>query len=676
MGFSGHFLGFALVILVMKSCLRTPMADPRTSVAGLACNSSVSVSADVLANNFVPAMYNLSSLINQSGFGTTRVGEDPNAVYGLAQCYGDLNPTDCRLCFSEIRSILPKCYPKTGGRIFFDGCFGRYENFSFFSEGLDSVELKNCSSNTSSQPVAFREALTKVVGSVSLEALRRKGFAVGTESVSNLSIYALAQCWENLDKQTCNSCLQAAVSSIVSCSPSVDGRSLHAGCYLRYSNKPFWNTYGKNSSGKRKLIWSIVGSVLAGFLLLTGIGIWTMKRHSRSSKSRSFKDSMGSELSAAIIHSKLNFKYQELKRATDNFDSSKKLGQGSYGTVYKGVLPDGREVAVKRLFINTKQWADQFFNEVNLLNQLHHKNLVKLLGCSLDGPESLLVYEYYFNKSLDNFIFDLDQAKLLDWQMRVDIIQGVAEGLSYLHEDSEIRIIHRDIKASNVLLDDKLKPKITDFGLARSFAAEQTHLSTGVAGTLGYMAPEYVVHGHLTEKADVYSFGVLLLEIVTGQRCNTGTGGKPGEFLLAKIWSKYKANMVNTMIDRSIYETAIEEEYLHIVHVGLLCTQATPGYRPTMTKVVELLRRNKEHEDVIPTEPPFLDILGGEIQEAESSYLLSSTSGPSFSASSGFRKEVHAQGNSYLQLLNTPPDPNGMSTLNLQVRDCKFEQVG
>ncbi|KAK9278695.1 hypothetical protein L1049_028269 [Liquidambar formosana] len=236
--------------------------------------------------------------------------------------------------------------------------------------------------------------------------------------------------------------------------------------------------------GTHKSLPIILGSALVGFLALTLIGIWKAKGYLGRSYCKSSNDSYGSGLSISTYLSKLNFRYKELRRANNNFDSLNKLGQGSYGSVYKGVLPDGREVAVKQLFLNTRQWVDQFFNEVNLISQVRHKNLVKLLGCSVDGPESLLVYKYYFNKSLDHFIFDENQAKLLDWQKRIDIIQGVAEGLCYLHEESEIRIIHRDIKASNILLDDKLEPKITDFGLARSFTGDQTHLSTGIAGTL------------------------------------------------------------------------------------------------------------------------------------------------------------------------------------------------
>lgn len=633
MGCSWQSLKVALFIFTMASCSRTLWANPRTNVVKLSCSSMRAVSGAVLATNFIGAMNNLSTLINAQGFGTAAVGDGPNAVFALAQCFGDLNATDCTLCYSEIRSILPKCYPNIGGMIFFDGCFGRYENFSFFNESTGSEDLINCSRGTnSSQPNLFVQDLRSVVDGVGLEAVKKKGFAVRSGSMPNSTIYAMAQCWENLEKRTCNSCLQTAAASIISCSPGVEARSLHAGCYMRYSNSIFWNPYDTSSSsgGTPKVVWVIVALAFGGILLLSAIGIWKMRSHLPGPKSRS---SLG--LSAAISSSKLNIRYQELRKATNNFDLSNKLGQGSNGTVYRGVLRDGREVAVKRLFLNTRHWTDQFFNEVDLINQVHHKNLVKLLACSVDGPESLLVYEYYFNRSLDHFIFDANRAKLLDWTKRIGIIQGVAEGLSYLHEESEIRIIHRDIKASNILLDDNFKPKITDFGLARSFALDKTHLSTGVAGTLGYMAPEYVVHGHLTEKADVYSFGVLLLEIVTGQRCNGEIGEKPKDSFLAKIWNEYKANTLERVIDGRIREGIIEDESSHMIHVGLLCTQANPSYRPTMAKVVELLKSNTAEEGVFPTEPPFLDLMRRESQgDSESPFLLSGIS-RSFSGSSG-----------------------------------------
>lgn len=600
-----------MIMLIFVSFQKGAMGDPRTTFVGQFCNTTTAVSGAILADNFVPAMDNLSTLVNANGFGTTVVGKGPNAVFALGQCLEDLDSIDCMLCFSEIRSQLPKCYPNRGGRIYLDGCFGRYENYAFFDEVFDSKDTKICSYKRNSSNQHFHEVAREAVGNVSSEARKNQGFAVGSVSNFNSTVYVLSQCWKNLGKASCSSCLNAAASQLLSCSRATEGWALYAGCYMRYSTELFWNVDQEtsSSSGKSNILWIVLGSSLGGFLLTIGIIVVWRKGHFRCNKKRgSLRDLYGPGLSAAVSQSNLSFRYEELKRATKNFSPANKLGQGSYGTVYKAALSDGKEVAVKRLFLNTRQWVDQFFNEVNLINQVRHKNLAKLLGCSVDGPESLLLYEYYHNRSLDLFIFGENRNKHLDWQLRFDIIRGLAEGLSYLHEESETRIIHRDIKASNVLLDDKFKPKITDFGLARSFSQDQTHLSTGIAGTLGYLAPEYIVHGHLTEKADVYSFGILIFEIVTGKRFSNPVGSQAGHSLLAKIWNCYKAGTLAQIIDESIYKENKKDEILHVVETGLLCAQANPRSRPTMTKVVELLRSSRSEEELVLTHPPFFEV--------------------------------------------------------------------
>ncbi|PKU80155.1 cysteine-rich receptor-like protein kinase 2 [Dendrobium catenatum] len=615
--------------LISLSFLNITIGDPRTSLVAQWCNHTLAANGAILADNFVPAMDNLSSHVNANGYGTSITGVNPNAVCALAQCYGDLSSIDCKLCFSEIRSQLPKCYPDTGGTLFLDGCFGRYENYTFFDEIFSRNDTTICSfSNNNSNPNIFGQTVKEAVGNVSLQAQNKHGFAVGSASNFNSTVYVLAQCWENLNSSLCSSCLHTAASAILSCSPATEGRALYAGCFLRYSTKLFWNVNqaSSSSSGTSKTIWIIVG-LLVGAIVLILLGLLIAKRRGLwgRKKQASLKDLYGLEMAAAISQSNLNFKYEDLRKATNNFKLSNKLGQGSYGTVYKGVLSDGKEVAVKQLFLNTRQWIEQFFNEVDLVNKVRHKNLVKLLGCSLDGSESLLVYEYYKNRSLDQFIFDESHDKLLDWQQRFDIIQGVAEGLSYLHDESDTRIIHRDIKASNILLDDKLKPKITDFGLARSFAQDQTHLTTGIAGTLGYLAPEYIVHGHLTEKADVYSFGVLVLEIVTGKRCSSPVGSHAEHSLLAKVWNQYKANTLDNVIDNRIYNKNVRDEIIQVILIGLQCTQADSHSRPTMSRVVELLRSNRsgDDEELVLLDPPFLDVSPMEALEGESSRLIS-----------------------------------------------------
>jgi serine/threonine protein kinase len=207
-----------------------------------------------------------------------------------------------------------------------------------------------------------------------------------------------------------------------------------------------------------------------------------------------------------------------LVAATKNFHPTHKLGEGGFGPVYKGKLNDGRDIAVKRLSHSSNQGRKEFTNEAKLLARVQHRNVVNLLGYCTHGEEKLLVYEYVSNESLDKLLFKSKKRDDLDWKRRYEIICGVARGLLYLHEDSHNCIIHRDIKASNILLDEKWIPKIADFGMARLFPEDQTHVNTRVAGTNGYMAPEYVMHGHLSVKADVFSFGVLVLELITGHR--------------------------------------------------------------------------------------------------------------------------------------------------------------
>lgn len=270
--------------------------------------------------------------------------------------------------------------------------------------------------------------------------------------------------------------------------------------------------------------------------------------------------------------------------------------------MFKGTLPDGKVVAVKRLFFNTRQWVDQFFNEVNLISEVHHKNLVKLLGCSITGPESLLVYEYVPNKSLQEHIFGRHNSRPLSWEERYNVIVGTAQGLAYLHEESTLRIIHRDIKLSNVLLDDNFVAKIADFGLARLFPEDKTHVSTVIAGTLGYMAPEYVVCGKLTEKADVYSFGVLVIEVVCGRRSNSFS--EDSYSILQMVWNNYGTGILRDEVDSALDGRFLADQASRVLQIGLLCTQASAELRPVMSMVVKMLTENYDIPQ--PTQPPFL----------------------------------------------------------------------
>ncbi|TKY66651.1 G-type lectin S-receptor serine/threonine-protein kinase SD1-1 [Spatholobus suberectus] len=287
--------------------------------------------------------------------------------------------------------------------------------------------------------------------------------------------------------------------------------------------------------------------------------------------------------------------------ATDNFSEENKIGEGGFGPVYWGKLASGLEIAVKRLSLSSGQGITEFVNEVKLIAKLQHRNLVKLLGCCIQKQEKILVYEYMANGSLDYFIFDHSKGKSLDWPKRFRIICGIARGLMYLHQDSRLRIVHRDLKVSNVLLDDDFNPKISDFGMARTVGADETERNTKkIVGTFGYMAPEYVVGGHFSVKSDVFSFGIILLEIICGKKNRGQIRGKQSHNL---AWTHWKSGRTSQVIDPNIEDSFIASEIIRCIHVGLLCVQQYPEDRPTMTSVVLMLESEMELEE--PKKPDF-----------------------------------------------------------------------
>ncbi|XP_065037842.1 cysteine-rich receptor-like protein kinase 44 [Musa acuminata AAA Group] len=271
-----------------------------------------------------------------------------------------------------------------------------------------------------------------------------------------------------------------------------------------------------------------------------------------------------------------------LEAATDNFSEANLLGQGGFGPVYKGVMKNGPEIAVKKLSLHSRQGVREFTNEVSLLLKVQHRNLVSLLGCCVASDQKMLVYPYFPNRSLDHFLFDKRRTASLDWSKRFEIIVGVAKGLLYLHEESPVKIIHRDIKASNILLDDRLNPKIADFGMARLFQGDDTHVNTfKVSGTYGYMAPEYALSGYLSAKADVFSFGVLMLEIVSGRKNIDKKLDEERIDLLSYTWKLFEEGKALEIVDPSI-STWDRDEAALCIQVALLCCQAVVSVRPEM----------------------------------------------------------------------------------------------
>ncbi|XP_044466317.1 cysteine-rich receptor-like protein kinase 42 isoform X2 [Mangifera indica] len=623
----------ALTWLFLFLLFHVSHSDPRISKAGLFCGTNTTKTSKYVPS-FVQEMENLSQRITTAPFATYHVNLS-SCIYALTQCHRDLSQTDCLLCFAAARTTLPRCLPSVSGRIFLDGCFLRYDNYNFYKEYvspvLDNVtcSIANVSVSDYRNENGFLTSVGYAVGNVTRTAVRAGSGGFGTAEVAG--VYALAQCWESVGKYGCQKCLEKAAKAVKGCGLKREGRSLNTGCYLRYSNQKFFSDDGSDEeshvSGLRITI--AISLATAAFIMVFLFAAYAS--YTRIKKMKEERNNLA-QFSIPMENSCLSFKYETLEKATDYFSDSKKLGQGGAGSVYMGTLPNGNSVAVKRLIFNTRQWVDEFFNEVNLISKIQHKNLVKLLGCSIEGPESLLVYEYVPNKSLDQFLFENEKTKLLNWEKRLKIINGIAEGLAYLHEGSEKRIIHRDIKSSNILLDQDFTPKIADFGLARNFAADKSHLSTGVAGTLGYMAPEYLVRGQLTEKADVYSFGVLVLEIVCGRRNNLYSQDHISP--LQTVWTLYRSNNLVEAVDSSLKEEFPVEEATNVLQIGLLCTQAEVALRPSMAQVV-LMLTSKNCKIPIPHQPPFMS---NNVMKPESSTRSHSTN--SFIANAARKMEL------------------------------------
>eukprot|EP01018_Ginkgo_biloba_P036198 Gb_08946 [translate_table: standard] len=496
---------------------------------------------------------------------------------------------------------------------------------SFFSvldtEGPSLVNPHNVTNEASKNPNWI--FLTKL--SIQASEPANKGFAVGTDFHFSHKFYGLVQCWRDISLDDCITCLSTAINFLYDCcSQSQGARAMLGSCIVRYEIYPFYYSdaaktpapsAGQNppvqkpssipassrqnppvqktsKNPSKKLLPIILGLVGAMFLTVLIICLFSMRS---KMKCTTFgnpiiqkQGEVDEDVSISVKDQQMLFSLKTLKAATDNFHKDNKLGEGGFGPVYKGRLLDGKEIAVKKLSVRSAQGKREFMNEVKLVAKIQHRNLVKLLGCFSEGPEKLLVYEYLPNKSLDTILF--------------------LRGLLYLHQDSQPRIIHRDIKASNILLDENLNPKIADFGLAKIFPEGESHVSTRVAGTYlrsGYMAPEYAMQGQLSVKVDVYSFGVLLLEIVSGRKNMDLDLSPEMQSLLGWSWKLHKEGHIVDMIDQTLVATCPEEQALRCLQVGLLCAQADAAIRPRMSNVVSMLNSCEKLPD--PKKPSFFN---------------------------------------------------------------------
>ncbi|XP_027161375.1 probable LRR receptor-like serine/threonine-protein kinase At1g53430 [Coffea eugenioides] len=283
------------------------------------------------------------------------------------------------------------------------------------------------------------------------------------------------------------------------------------------------------------------------------------------------------------------FNFQQIKAATKNFDPKNKIGEGGFGEVYKGVLESGTRVAVKRLSKKAKQGAEEFINEIGTNFALQHPNLVRVLGSCAEQSQLLIVYEYMENNSLEQALFGSAEIKSrLNWLIRVKICHDVAKGLAYIHEESRLKIVHRDIKPTNILLDKDFTAKISDFGFAKHSEDENPHITTRIAGSRGYMSPEYL-QGFLTPKADVYSFGLVTLEIVSGKQISTFRAKDQNIYLLDIAYDYQQQGNLIALVDPSLGSDYTHKEALNLLDLAMKCVNPSPKLRPSMSEVVKIL---------------------------------------------------------------------------------------
>uniref|UniRef100_A0A7N0TS20 Uncharacterized protein n=1 Tax=Kalanchoe fedtschenkoi TaxID=63787 RepID=A0A7N0TS20_KALFE len=494
----------------------------------------------------------LSSLSSNNdidyGFYNISEGEGIDRVNSVALCRGDVRQAACKRCVNFSTTNLPMMCPTQKEAIVCQSLEGL----------LASLQVKASAGDS------------------------RQKFAMGNTSYANYTrIYGLMQC-----------------------TPDLRRTNYRPSCNFRYEIDQFYEipppppppatalppptttgivppTGGGNQT--RNIIIAVVSTVC--FVILIICIFFILKRRKRREKLESV-DEIGADA--------LQVDFGAVKAATGNFSDDNKLGQGGFGSVYKS----------KRLATGSGQGDLEFKNEVVLVAKLQHRNLVRLLGFCLEGQERLLIYEFVANASLDQFLFDPAKQSYLDWERRYKIIGGVARGFLYLHEDFRHRIIHRDLKASNILLDEEMLPKIADFGMARLLITDQTQSNTSrIVGTYWYMAPEYAMQGQFSVKSDVYSFVVLLLELVSGQKNNSFRVDETEEVLLSFAWGSWRAGTAAKMIDPTIINGP-RNEILRCIHIGLLCVQESVAARPTMASVVLMLSGFSLNLP-LPSEPAF-----------------------------------------------------------------------
>ncbi|XP_021321441.1 cysteine-rich receptor-like protein kinase 10 isoform X2 [Sorghum bicolor] len=613
-------------------------------------------------------------------FASGSSGISPDVIYAIALCRGDTNASSCATCVAAaIQAAGEVCPLVKTVTIYDDPCIVRFSEQGFpirppYDTGMTITwNYENLSAAVAPSFEAATARLVNATVEYAAADQTTRRFGTGEAPFDDEEfpkIYSLAQCTPDMTADQCRSCLWYIIGRFTKefFAGKKGGRVLGVRCNYRFETYPFFygrpllqlqppngpspapasQATGEGITDNRSKVVAIAVPTIAA-VLITFIACWycLWRRRRLAAKALQLKSTTPDDIESI---GSLLLDLSTLRVATGDFSEHKRLGEGGFGVVYKGDLPDGQEIAVKRLAQTSRQGIEELKTELLLVAKLNHNNLVRLIGVCLEENEKILAYEYMPNRSLDTILFDAEKAKELDWAQRFKIISGIARGLQYLHEDSQLKIVHRDLKASNVLLDSAYNPKISDFGLAKIFGRDQSHVVTNrIAGTYGYMSPEYAMRGQCSMKSDVFSFGVLVLEIVTGRRnyvsynseqdvdlinlvstsqaytCQirdrhllpshnqcvdvfsfgvlvleivTGRrnyvsyNSEQDVDLINLIWEHWTRDKAINLIDASLNSNYPADIVLKCIHIGLLCVEQKPTDRSLMSAVNYMLNSN------------------------------------------------------------------------------------